>query len=55
VATYGSRVRYIREERKGLDIARNRALDEARNEIVALIDDMLFLRELVADAGPEFL
>lgn len=39
VESFGSRVRYIREERKGLDIARNRALEEARNEIVTFIDD----------------
>jgi glycosyltransferase involved in cell wall biosynthesis len=39
VASFGSRVRYIREERKGLDVARNRALEEAKNDIVAFIDD----------------
>jgi glycosyltransferase involved in cell wall biosynthesis len=33
------RVRYVREERPGLDIARNRALREARHEVVAFIDD----------------
>ena len=32
-------VRYVREEKPGLDRARNRALREARNEIVAFIDD----------------
>jgi glycosyltransferase involved in cell wall biosynthesis len=32
-------VRYVREERPGLDIARNRALHEARGEIVAFCDD----------------
>lgn len=32
-------VRYVREERPGLDIARNRALREARGEIVAFCDD----------------
>lgn len=32
-------VRYVREERAGLDIARNRALREARNEIVIFCDD----------------
>lgn len=34
-----SRVRYVREERPGLDIARNRALRESRSEIVAFTDD----------------
>lgn len=33
------RVRYIRENRKGLNRARNRALAEASNEIVAFTDD----------------
>ncbi len=33
------RVRYVREERPGLDAARNRALREARTDIVAFIDD----------------
>jgi GT2 family glycosyltransferase len=32
-------VRYVREDRPGLDFARNRALQEARHEIVAFIDD----------------
>ncbi|HEY7027875.1 MAG TPA: glycosyltransferase [Gemmatimonadales bacterium] len=32
-------VRYLREERPGLDIARNRALREARHSIVAFTDD----------------
>ena len=32
-------VRYIREDRPGLDIARNRAMREARGEIVAFCDD----------------
>jgi GT2 family glycosyltransferase len=38
VAQYPS-VRYILEERKGLDIARNRAIAEASNDIVAFTDD----------------
>lgn len=38
VATYPS-VRYIVESRPGLDVARNRALKEASNEIVAFTDD----------------
>ncbi|MGQ0648897.1 MAG: glycosyltransferase family 2 protein [Gemmatimonadaceae bacterium] len=33
------RVRYIRETRPGLDIARNRALTEARHDVVAFTDD----------------
>jgi GT2 family glycosyltransferase len=32
-------VRYVREERPGLDVARNRALREARGEVVAFTDD----------------
>lgn len=32
-------VRYLREDRPGLDVARNRALREARGEIVAFTDD----------------
>lgn len=38
VASY-QRVRYVCEKRPGLDIARNRALKEAKYEIVAFIDD----------------
>jgi glycosyltransferase involved in cell wall biosynthesis len=38
VESYG-RIRYVREERAGLNIARNRALQEARHEIVAFTDD----------------
>jgi len=37
-------VRYVREDRRGLDAARNRALREARGEIIAFTDD---------DAAPE--
>jgi len=33
------RARYVREERPGLNVARNRALREARHEIVAFTDD----------------
>lgn len=33
------RVRYIREDRPGLNVARNRALREAQHEIVAFTDD----------------
>ncbi len=40
------RIRYIREDRPGLDVARNRALQEARTEIVAFTDD---------DAAPDAL
>lgn len=32
-------VRYVLEERAGLDVARNRALREARHQVVAFIDD----------------
>lgn len=44
-------MRYVREDRPGLDIARNRALRETRGEIVAFIDDdavpdRLWLRNL---------
>jgi glycosyltransferase involved in cell wall biosynthesis len=38
VESYGS-IRYIYENRPGLNNARNRALEEARNEIVAFTDD----------------
>lgn len=38
VASY-PKVRYVREDRPGLDCARNRALREARGEIVAFTDD----------------
>jgi GT2 family glycosyltransferase len=34
-----ARVRYVREPRKGLDVARNRAVREARHAVVAFIDD----------------
>lgn len=36
---FGSRVRYIREDRPGLNVARNRALQEAQGEIVVFNDD----------------
>jgi len=39
VDNYGGRVRYVREDRPGASAARNRALREARYEIVAFCDD----------------
>jgi GT2 family glycosyltransferase len=39
VAARFPRVRYLREERAGLDVARNRALGAARHAIVAFTDD----------------
>jgi GT2 family glycosyltransferase len=39
VAQYDGRVRYVREDRPGLNVARNRALREARHEIIAFNDD----------------
>jgi glycosyltransferase involved in cell wall biosynthesis len=39
VADEFPRVRYVREDRPGLNAARNRALREARHDIVAFIDD----------------
>jgi glycosyltransferase involved in cell wall biosynthesis len=38
VESYGS-IRYVQEETPGLNAARNRALREARNEIIAFTDD----------------
>ena len=46
VATYSSRVRYFCEPRPGLDWARNRAVHEARGEILAFTDD-----DTVVDRG----
>lgn len=39
LVTQYERVRYVREDRPGLNVARNRALREARNEVVAFADD----------------
>jgi len=46
VVTGHPRARYIREDRPGLNAARNRALAEASHEVVAFIDD-----DAVADPG----
>ena len=39
LVTFYPRVRYVLESRPGLDIARNRAIKEAKHEIVAFTDD----------------
>jgi glycosyltransferase involved in cell wall biosynthesis len=39
VSAAASHIRYVREERPGLDWARNRGIAEARHEIVAFTDD----------------
>ena len=39
VASYGDRIRYIREDKPGLNRARNRAIQEAHHEIVVFNDD----------------
>jgi len=39
IADSYARVRYVREDCPGLNVARNRALREARNEVVTFIDD----------------
>ena len=39
VESFGPRVRYVREERPGESVARNRVLREARHRIVAFTDD----------------
>lgn len=36
---YSSKVRYVREDRRGLSSAHNRGLEEASTEIVAFVDD----------------
>lgn len=46
VAACGGRVRLVREERPGLDWARNRAVLEARGEVVAFTDD-----DVIVDSG----
>lgn len=43
-------VRYVLEKRKGLDIARNRAIAEASNDIVAFTDDDALVDENWLDA-----
>ena len=48
-------VRYVREDRRGLDAARNRALCEARGQIVAFCDDdAVPEREWLAGLLPNF-
>lgn len=52
VSRYFLGVRYILESRPGLDIARNTAIDEAKNEIIVFIDDdavadRCWLREII--------
>ena len=54
VARYGDRVRYVREEKQGLNNARNRAVKEAKHDIVAFNDDDAvpdpdWLRALIRD------
>jgi GT2 family glycosyltransferase len=39
VKSYGGRVRYLREDRPGLNVARNRAIQEAQHDIIAFNDD----------------
>jgi GT2 family glycosyltransferase len=49
VAQYPS-VRYVLEKRKGLDIARNRAIKEASHDIIAFTDDDAFVDKGWLDA-----
>src|SRR5262245_39953584 len=37
--TFGGKLRYVHESRQGLSYARNRAVTEARHEIIAFLDD----------------
>lgn len=46
VSAYRGQIRYVREPRPGLDWARNRAIIEARGEIIAFTDD-----DVVVDSG----
>jgi glycosyltransferase involved in cell wall biosynthesis len=39
VPLFGGRLRYVREEKQGLSHARNRAIEEAKFEIVSYLDD----------------
>src|SRR5262245_62267257 len=36
-------VRYVHEQRKGLSFARNRGIEEARGDIIAFLDDDMFI------------
>ena len=54
----GGRVRYVREPRPGLDWARNRAIAEARGDVIAFTDDDVavdpgWIRALVAAFGSD--
>ena len=45
---FDGRLRHVREDRLGLSYARNRAIEEARYEIIAFLDDDV-------DVAPEWL
>ncbi|MBV9195542.1 MAG: glycosyltransferase [Solirubrobacterales bacterium] len=50
LASKDHRVRYVREERPGLSVARNRGLREARGEFIAYTDDDVRVDPLWVDA-----
>jgi len=39
LASFGNRIKYLREEKRGLCKARNKGLQEARGEFIGLLDD----------------